>query len=63
MFKIINFCAILLNGLVFPFFMPYLCYYIIYKKAQRNVRDSKTKAEDIEDNLIKALEEFSQKVP
>ena len=62
MYKITNFCAILLNGLVFPFFMPYLCYYIIYKKAQRNVRDSKTKAEKIEDNLIKALEEFSQKV-
>lgn len=61
-FKIIILCAILLNGLILPFFMPYLCYYIIYIKAQRDVKDSKTKAEAIENDLIKSLEEFSQKV-
>lgn len=63
LFKIINFCIILLNGLILPFFMPYLCYYIIYKRTQKDVKDSKTEAETIESDLIKALEEFSRKVP
>lgn len=61
-FKMAIFAAILLNGLFLPFFMPYICYYEIYQRAQKSVKNSEAEAHDITSGLLAELRLFCEKI-
>lgn len=61
-FKASIFVFIFFNGLIFPFLMPYLCYFSIYREARNNVKRSKDKADEMEREIRQDLKEFSRRV-
>lgn len=61
-FKLFVFIAILLNGLVLPFLMPYISYRFIYLNAQKSVIESQKESNIITEKLLRDLKEFCKNI-
>lgn len=62
LFKISIFSAIILNGFLLPFSMPYICYRSIYRKAQKEVAASQTEIAEEENKLKEQIKSFCEKI-
>ena len=62
LFKISIFSAIILNGFLLPFLMPYICYRGIYRKARKKVANSQTEIAEQENRLKKQIESFCENI-
>ena len=54
-FKVSIFIFVILNGIIFPFLIPYYTYNCLYWDSKRKVKTSTTKSQELSQELLKEL--------
>lgn len=62
-FKVSIYIFVLLNGIFFPFIIPYYAYNRLYWDSKKKVKISMTKSQELSQELSQALDNFCRKIP